>query len=203
VRRDRGCTEPAGEYTFFYAKGNENHELGTGFSVHKIIISAVKRVEFINGMSYIILRGHWCDSIVLNIHAPTENKIDDVKDSFCKELERVFANFPKCHMKILLRDINAKVGREDIFKLTIGNDNLHKISNGNGVKVIKYARSKNLTVKSTMFRCHNVHKFTWTSPDGNLSHIDQILIGKQLHSSMSRHSEQLIVILTTIRFGKS
>jgi hypothetical protein len=28
---DRGGTEPAGEYTFFYGKGKENHELGTGF----------------------------------------------------------------------------------------------------------------------------------------------------------------------------
>jgi exonuclease III len=39
VRWEGGCTEPAGEYTFCYAKGNENHELGTGFFVHKRIIS--------------------------------------------------------------------------------------------------------------------------------------------------------------------
>jgi hypothetical protein len=31
VRWDGGGTEPAGEYTFSYVKGNENHELGTGF----------------------------------------------------------------------------------------------------------------------------------------------------------------------------
>jgi hypothetical protein len=31
-------------------------------------------------------------------------------------------------MKILLGDFNAKVDREDIFKPTIGNENLHEIS---------------------------------------------------------------------------
>jgi exonuclease III len=47
VRWDGGDTEPAGEYTFFYLKGNENHELDTGVFVHERIIPAVKRVEFI------------------------------------------------------------------------------------------------------------------------------------------------------------
>jgi hypothetical protein len=31
VKWEGGGTEPAGEYTFFYGKGNENHELGTVF----------------------------------------------------------------------------------------------------------------------------------------------------------------------------
>jgi hypothetical protein len=61
-------------------------------------------------MSYIILRGSWCDIIVLNFHAQTEDKIDDVKDSFYEELECVFDKYPKYPMKILLGDFNDKVG---------------------------------------------------------------------------------------------
>jgi hypothetical protein len=66
-------------------------------------------------MSYKMLRGRWCHIIVLNAHAPTGNKIDDVKDSLCEKLERVLDNFPKYHKKILLGDFNAKVGKEDSF----------------------------------------------------------------------------------------
>jgi hypothetical protein len=43
---------------YFYGKGNQNYELGTGVFVRKRIIAAVRRVEFANDrMPYIILRG--------------------------------------------------------------------------------------------------------------------------------------------------
>jgi exonuclease III len=79
-------------------------------------------------MSYVILKDRWCHIIVLNVHAPTEDKTDDVKDSFYEELERVFDKFPKYHVKILLGDFNAKIGKDDIFKPTIGNESLYEIS---------------------------------------------------------------------------
>jgi hypothetical protein len=70
------------------------------------------------------------------------------------------------NMKILLGDFNAKAGREDIFKPTIGNESLHEISNDSGVRAIHFVISKNLFVKSTMFPHHSIHKYTWMSPDG-------------------------------------
>jgi exonuclease III len=107
-------------------------------------------------MSYIIRRGRWFHIIVLNVHSPTEDKTDDVKNSFYEELERIFDKFPKYHMKILLGDLNAKVGREDIFKPTIGNDSLHEISNDNGDIVVNFATSKNLIVK---LQCSHITTF--------------------------------------------
>jgi hypothetical protein len=121
VRWEGGGTKPAGEYTFFYRKGNENHELGTGFVVYKRIISAVKRIEFISDrMSYVILRGRWCHFIVLKVNAPTVDKIYDGKDSFYEELEFMFNKFPKFPTKILLGDFNAKVGREAFLNQQLG-----------------------------------------------------------------------------------
>ena len=93
-------------------------------------------------MSYIVLRGCWCNIIVLNVHAPSEEKIDDSKDSFYEELEQVFHHFPKYH--------NAKMGSENIFKPTIGNESLDQDSNDNGVRIVNFAASKTLVIKSTI-----------------------------------------------------
>jgi hypothetical protein len=64
--------------------------------------------------------------IVLNVRAPTEDKIDDIKDRFYEELELLFDKLPTYHMHILLGDFNAKVGKEGILKPTTGNVNLHE-----------------------------------------------------------------------------
>jgi hypothetical protein len=111
---------------------------------------------------------------VLNIHAQTEDKIYDIKHMFYEELGQVFDKFPWYHINILLGDFSAKVSREDIFKPTIENESLHEISHDNGVRVVNFATSKNLTIKSTMFPHCNIQVYL-----------------------MSDHSGQQIAILTT------
>ena len=103
----------------------------------------MKRIEFLSDrLSYIVLRGLWLHIILVNVHAPSEEKSEELKDSFYEELGEVFDHFPKYHMKILLGDFNANVGREDIFKPIIGQESLHQDSNDNGVRIVISATSK-------------------------------------------------------------
>jgi hypothetical protein len=59
---DKGGTARAGGIFFFLGKGKQNHQFEAEFLVHHRIVSAVKRVEVVSArMSYIGLRGRWCN----------------------------------------------------------------------------------------------------------------------------------------------
>ena len=92
------------------------------------------------------------------------------------------------------------MGREIIFKPRIGQEILHQDSNGIGVRLVKFATSENLVVKSTLFPRRNIHKYTWTSPDGKThKQIDHVLIGDGIQIYwMCEALGELTVILITI-----
>jgi len=86
---------------------------------------------------------------------------------------------------MLLGDFNAKVWIETIFKPTTGQEILHQDNNDYGFRLVNFATSQNLVVKSTMFPQRNIHKHTWTSSDGKThNQIDHMLIYRRWHSSV-------------------
>jgi len=103
--------------------------------------------------------------IVLNVHAPSEVKRDDMKDSLYEELYSVLDQFAKYDMIILLRIFNVTEGTEKIFKPTNRNESLHEISKDNGVRVVKFSTQESLIGSNTTFPHRNIHKYTLTSLD--------------------------------------
>jgi len=58
-------------------------------------------------------------------------------------------------------------------------------NNDNGVRLVNFATSKNLVVKSTMFPHRNIRTYTWTYPDGKThNHIGHMLKDRRWHSSV-------------------
>ncbi|KAJ4427637.1 hypothetical protein ANN_25285 [Periplaneta americana] len=93
-------------------------------------------------------RGHILTGLTdnSNMRYKSEEKDDYLKDSFYEELEQTFDQLPRYHMKILLGDFNAKVGREDIFKSTIGKES---IRNDNEVSICFFERIPNLSAEQS------------------------------------------------------
>jgi hypothetical protein len=88
------------------------------------------------------------------------------------------------------------VGRENIFKPTIGNESLHQDSNDNGVRSVNSVTSKNLVLKTivfyvakftilTLFPHRNIRKYTRTATDWKThNQIDHILTDRRWDSSI-------------------
>ena len=65
-------------------------------------------------MSYIVLRNRWCHTVPNRTHQ-MRRKVTNQQTVFMRNLSRFPIVFPMFHMKILLRDFNAKLGGERAF----------------------------------------------------------------------------------------
>jgi hypothetical protein len=98
--------------------------------------------------------------IIINCYSSTEDKNEEIKNEFYDSLDMLYNSLPADKPKIVIRDFNAKIGKEMIYKPTIGSESLYVESNDNGYKLISFAAAKNMTISSTCFPHKNIHKQT-------------------------------------------
>jgi len=122
------------KYNLYYScKEDQTGYLGTGFIVKKEITKNVMGFEPINErICKIRLKGKYHNITLINIHAPTEEKDDNVKEQFYAELQQVQEKVPKHDLLVILGDCNAKIGREKAYQKVTSKHRLHDTTNGNG-----------------------------------------------------------------------
>ena len=99
------------------------------------------------------------------------------KKKFYEDLQTVHNKIPKHDIVIILGDLNAKIGKEDVYQNFAGKHTFREISNRNGEWVCEYAIANNVKTINTHYQPKRIHKGTWISPDGNtLNQTDHVII---------------------------
>lgn len=133
--------------TLFYGRCDNRRQCGSGFAVHKYLVLAIKDFKVINSrLTVLILEAKWFKIAFVSAHAPTEEKNDEEKEEFYSLLETSLEDIHRGYMIIVLGDFNAKIGREEYFRPTIGLHSLHQTSNNNGCRLIDLATGKGLKI---------------------------------------------------------
>ena len=122
---------------------------------------------------------------VIQCYAPTNNSEDQVKDQFYHRLQSVIDNFPERDISILMRDLNAKIGSDNIgYEEVMGQHGLG-VMNDKGERLADLSALNKLVLGGSVFPHRRIHKATWLSPDQlTANQIDHLCISKKFRRSL-------------------
>jgi exonuclease III len=165
-------------YSVFLSNGERGRVHGVGFIVDKRWSDKVIDWTPINDRLCVLrVRTKFFNLSVINCYAPHNEHADNEKEAFYDCLERAYKKCPRHDIKIVIGDLNARVGREEAFVPIIGRHSLHRESNDNGLRLINFATAHNMRVSSTFFNHKNIHKATWThGGSGTKAQLDHVLV---------------------------
>lgn len=171
------------EYTLLYS----GPVTRTGFIISRSMREHLLEFDPVNErICKMRIKGKFRNVSLLSVHAPTEEKSDDEKESFYEDLERECNKIQNYDQLIILGDLNAKIGREEELKTIAGKHTIHQSTSGNGWMLAEFAARNNMVIKSTQFAHRTIHLGTWTSPDAStINQIDHVLTRRGYSSSIT------------------
>lgn len=123
---------------------------------------------------------------IIQAYAPTNTDSDASKDQFYEQLQAAYEETPKHDILVTMGDWNAKVGKQMPGEGGIvGSHALQTERNDNGERFVSSCAANNMAIVSTQFKHKDIHKYTWTSPDGRTrNQIDYITVNGKFRSSI-------------------
>ena len=122
---------------------------------------------------------------VIQIYSPTNDASDEDKDTFYELLQKEIDATPRHDVLIVLGDANAKVGSDNTgWEGTIGSEGIG-VMNDNGIRFASLCAENSLVIGGTCFKHKDIHKYTWTSPNGrDRNQIDHVAIRRRFRRSL-------------------
>lgn len=197
-------------YTIFHSSNSRDHKLGTAFLVadkYRPLVLNFRAVD--ERLCVLRIKGRFKNFSLINVHAPHNERPETDKDEYYEALTNAYDRCPAHDVKIVLGDFNAKVGKEEVYRPTIGKYSLHDITNENGERMIFFAAGRDLVVRSTFFQHSSRHLATWRHPNDQIApnQIDHLLISGRHFSDvidvktcwMANVDSDHYLVVTTVR----
>ena len=123
---------------------------------------------------------------VIQVYAPTNEADDEVKDDFYEQLQKIVDEVPRHDMLLVIGDWNAKVGEQQLGEEGIvGRFGMIGERSDNGERFVSFCALNNLAIASTMFPHKEIHRYTWTSPNGQYhNQIDHMAVRSNFKRSV-------------------
>ena len=122
---------------------------------------------------------------VIQCYAPTNAAETVEKEAFYEQLQALMDKLSRKELKISMGDLNAKLGADKTNReLVMGKDGVG-VQNENGELLTEFCTFNDLVFRGTVFQHRQIHKTTWTSPDGRtVNQIDHVTIGRKWRRSL-------------------
>ena len=176
-------TTATGE-TFLYSgnpKEEDPHTHGVGLLLSK---GAVKSLIEWEPISERIITARFTSKgrniTIIQCYAPTNTTVYEEKETFYEQLQAVFQKTPKRDIRIVMGDLNAKIGKDNNdWRGTMGTEGLGQM-NENGLLFASFCALNELVIGGSLFPHKQTHKATWISPDHHTENqIDHFTIDRK------------------------
>ena len=176
----------SGETVCYSGRTDGQHQEGVGIIMDK---NAKKSLLGWEPISARIIRARFYSKFVkttiIQCYAPTEVATEEEKDLFYNTLQEQIDKTPRHDILIVMGDLNAKVGADNVgYESCMGQEGVGE-RNDNGQRFADLCLENGLVIGGTIFQHKTIHKLTWVSPDGRTSNqIDHIAINQKWRRSM-------------------
>ena len=131
------------------------------------------------------MRGRHTNITLIQCYAPTNDREDTDKNAFYRQLQAEVDAVPRHDLTIVLGDLNAKVGSDNMYCDSAMGEHGCGTGNENGVRLIDFCNMNNLVIGGTPFPHQDIHKLTRCSPNGrDKNQIDHLMINSSWKCSL-------------------